>query len=73
MSLSDYLVKSKSYGRPVIYMEVDLKNKELPTGRMGSCVAELAKECGVTENAIRSRMSHAKHSGERCRFVRVVL
>nr|DAS37247.1 MAG TPA: Sigma factor AlgU negative regulatory factor, TRANSCRIPTION.96A [Caudoviricetes sp.] len=40
---------------------------------MGDTVGALAKECGVTENAIYSAMSHAKKRGDKCVYKKVVL
>lgn len=57
----------------LLYMEVDLKEKELPTGRWGRTPAELARVCGKTENAVRSAMSHARKKGRRGRYVVVRL
>lgn len=40
---------------------------------MGDTVGALAKECGVTENAIYSAMSHAKAKGKKSVYKKVVL
>lgn len=56
-----------------MYMEVDLREKELPTGKWGYTVRELARACGKTENAVASAMSHAMKQGRRCRYVVVRL
>jgi len=55
----------------VLYMEIDLKNKDLPTGRVGETIKELAAECGRSPLTIRSEMSRAKKEGRPCRFIRV--
>lgn len=57
----------------LMYMEVDLREKELPTGKWGYSIRELAKACGKTENAVASAMSHAMKRGQRCRYVVVRL
>lgn len=57
----------------LLWMEVDLKHCELPTGRMGDTAEELARACGTTANNIRSEICHARKSGHRCRYVVVRL
>ena len=55
-----------------IWMEVDLRNKELPTGRMAPRAKELARLCGLKDlNGVSNCISRAKRTGTRCRFVKV--
>lgn len=55
----------------IIYMEVDLKNKELPTGRMAKTAAELSRMCGCESHNVLTAIHHAKKRGGRCRYVKV--
>ena len=54
----------------IIWMEVDLKNKELPL-RVADSVCELAKLCGVKADTISNFYCRAKRDGRKCRYVRV--
>ena len=54
-----------------IYMEVDLKNKELPTGRMAETATALSRMCGCNDKNVSSAIHHAKKKGGRCRYVKV--
>lgn len=54
-----------------IYMEVDLQNKELPTGRWGYTADELAEACGVERNRVESLMSNCRRLHCRCKYVSV--
>lgn len=54
-----------------IYMEVDLKNKELPTGRMHETSFGLSRLCGCNERNVLTAINHAKKRGGRCRYVKV--
>lgn len=54
-----------------LWMEVDLKNKELPTGRMSATAAGLSRMCGLHPSTVAGAIRHAKMSGGRCRYVRV--
>ena len=54
-----------------IYMEVDLKNKELPTGRMSETAVGLSRLCGCNDRNVSVAIAHAKKRGGRCRYVKV--
>lgn len=54
-----------------IWMEVDVKNKELPTGRMATTSAELSRMCGINVRGVASAIAHAKKTGRKCKYVRV--
>lgn len=57
-----------------IWMEVDLKNKELPTGRMANKPGKLAKMVGLKNpKGVSNAISRAKRTGKRCRYVKVVI
>lgn len=56
-----------------IWMEVDLKNKELPTGRMATRARDLARMCGIEPKGVSNAISRAKRNGTRCRYVKVVI
>ena len=56
-----------------LWMEVDLKNKELPTGRMATKARDLARICGIEPKGVSNAISRAKRNGTRCRYVKVVL
>lgn len=57
-----------------IWMEVDLKNKELPTGRMADKPGKLAKMVGLKNpKGVSNAISRAKRTGKRCRYVKVVI
>ena len=57
-----------------IWMEVDLKNKELPTGRMADKHGKLAKMVGLKNpKGVSNAISRAKRNGTRCRYVKVVI
>lgn len=56
-----------------IWMEVDLKNKELPTGRMATRARDLARMCGIEPKGVSNAISRAKRTGKRCRYVKVVI
>ena len=57
-----------------IWMEVDLKNKELPTGRMADKPGKLAKLVGLKNpKGVSNAISRAKRNGTRCRYVKVVI
>lgn len=53
-----------------LWMKVTKDKYELPIAVAGSA-AELARMVGKTQNAIRSRVSHAKKEPWRCSYVRV--
>lgn len=71
MGIEQYF--APGHKRPVVWMEVDLKEKELPTGRMGNTPEELAAACGVKPSTVKCAMYHARRRGRRCKYVRVVL
>ena len=54
----------------MVWMEVDVKNKELPL-RIADSAEELARLCGVTENNVRITAWHQKRTGEPRRFAKV--
>lgn len=54
----------------MVWMEVDLQNKELPI-RIADSAAELARMSGTTENNVKSAASKAKYGRRRNRFVSV--
>lgn len=54
-----------------IYIEVDLKNKELPTGRMAKTMAELSRLVGRQDRTVATAIARAKKNGGRCRYVKV--
>lgn len=54
-----------------IWMEVDLKNKELPTGRMSNTSRGLARLCGINPTGVANAMSRSRRTGQRCRYVKV--
>lgn len=54
----------------MVWMEVDLNNKELPLHIADSAV-ELAEICGTTRNNVESAASKAKHGRNKSRFVKV--
>lgn len=57
-----------------IWMEVDVKNKELPTGRMADKPGKLAKMVGLKNpKGVSNAISRAKRTGKRCRYVKVVI
>lgn len=57
-----------------LFMEVDLKNKELPTGRMADKPGKLAKMVGLKNpKGVSNAISRAKRTGKRCRYVKVVI
>ena len=57
-----------------IWMEVDLKNKELPTGLMADKPGKLANLVGLKNpKGVSNAISRAKRTGKRCRYVKVVI
>ena len=56
-----------------LWMEIDLKNKELPTGRMATKARDLARICGIEPKGVSNAISRAKRNGTRCRYVKVVI
>lgn len=54
----------------MVWMEVDVKNKELPL-KIADTPKELAEMCGTTEANVRSQASKAKYGRIRRRFVKV--
>lgn len=54
----------------MVYMEVDLNNKELPL-RIADTAAELAKMCRTTENNVLSTTAKTKYGRKKGRFIRV--
>jgi hypothetical protein len=52
-------------------MEVDVKNKELPTGRMATKAKELSRMCGLKPGSVSTAIYHAKLEGRPCKYVRV--
>ena len=54
-----------------LWMEVDLKNKELPL-RISESAAELSRMCGLNPRAVSSAVRQSKlHGSKRCKYVRV--
>ena len=57
-----------------IWMEVDLKNKELPTGLLADKPGKLAKLVGLKNpKGVSNAIGRAKRNGTRCRYVKVVI
>lgn len=57
-----------------LFMEVDLKNKELPTGRMADKPGKLAKMVGLKNpKGVSNAISRANRTGGKCRYVKVVI
>lgn len=54
-----------------IWMEVDLKNKELPTGRMATKSRELSRMLGLNPSAVCDAICKARKAGRKCRYVKV--
>ena len=54
-----------------LWMEVDVKNNELPTGRMAEKSTALAKMCGIHLTGVSAAVSKAKKQGRKCKYVRV--
>lgn len=54
-----------------LWMEVDLKNNELPTGRMSTTSAELSRMCGLNPRAVADAVRKARLQGRKCKYVRV--
>ena len=54
----------------MVWMEVDVKNKELPL-KIADSPGELARMCGTTEANVRSQATKAKYGRVRRRFVKV--
>lgn len=54
----------------MVWMEVDVKNKELPL-KIADSPGELAMMCGTTEANVRSQATKAKYGRVRRRFVKV--
>lgn len=54
-----------------LWMEVDLKNKELPTGRMAEKSADLARMCGINPKGVSDAICKARKKGRKCKYVRV--
>ena len=54
-----------------LWMEVDLKNKELPTGRMATTSADLARMCGINPKGVSDAICKARRAGRKCKYVRV--
>ncbi len=73
MGTSGELEKYLARAKPSIWMEVDLKDKELPTGNMGDTAEQLAVACGVTSSAIFRAMAQARKKSRPCKYVRVIL
>lgn len=59
-------------GRKVVYMIVSMDKYELPLA-IADTMQELAEMTGVKRSTIASAISHAKKSGCRSRYVRVVI
>lgn len=53
-----------------IWMEVDLKNKELPI-RVADKARDLARMRGIDPKGVTNAYSRAKRMGTRCRYVKV--
>ena len=54
-----------------IWMEVDLNNKELPTGVMADSPTKLAKMLGLHRGTVCSAINGCRKHGYRCRYVKV--
>lgn len=54
-----------------IWMEVDVKNKELPTGRMATRASTLARMCGIHPSGVTAAMLKAAKQNRPCKYVRV--
>ena len=54
-----------------LWMEVDLKNKELPTGRMATKSRELSRMLGLHPCAVSDAICKAARTGRKCRYVKV--
>ena len=55
-----------------LWMEVDVKNKELPTGRMSETAAGLSRMCGLHPSTVAGAIRHARLNGSsKCKYVRV--
>lgn len=54
-----------------IYMEVDLREAELPTGRMANSKSELSRMLGLHPSAVSSAITAARRRGNRCKYVEV--
>ena len=53
-----------------IWMEVDLKNKELPL-RVADRARDLARMKGIAPTGVTNAYSRARKLGQRCRYVKV--
>lgn len=53
-----------------IWMEVDLKNKELPI-RVADKARDLARMKGISPTGVTNAYSRARRTGQRCRYVKV--
>lgn len=53
-----------------IWMEVDLKNKELPL-RVADKARDLARMKGIDPRSVSNAYCRAKRLGEKCRYVKV--
>lgn len=69
MGIEQYLVKIPK----AIFMEVDLQNKELPTGRMADSPSELAQICGLAPRSVSSAIDKARRRGRPCKYVKVII
>lgn len=56
-----------------IIMEVDLKNNELPTGRITSTCQQMDRLLGLRIGSVQDSITYHKKIGKPCRFVRVEL
>lgn len=54
-----------------VWMEVDLHDKELPTGKMADTSVALSRMCGVHHTCVSSAILSAKKRGSKCKYVRV--
>ena len=52
----------------LIYMSISRDKYELPVCAADS-IEELAEQCGVKVQSIRSYLSHTKKNGKRCKYV----
>lgn len=57
-----------NYIPKMVWMEVDLKNKELPV-KIADCPSELAEMCGLAESTIITTASRSRKKTQR--FVKV--
>ena len=54
----------------MVWMEIDLRNKELPV-RIADSAEELARLCGTSAANVRNHASKAKYGRSRRRYIKV--